>query len=95
MVVMVSRWVAGIFVGGVFTNYNRYCTQSLMGISFPPLLTAATVSSILKLPILEWTPPHDMYTLQAKDVMNKPPVTFFLTERVGDVCQVFYPLNQS
>ncbi len=44
--------------------------------------------SVLKAPILDWQPPHDMYTLKAKDVMNKPPVCFFLTERVGDVFQV-------
>jgi hypothetical protein len=43
---------------------------------------------VLKAPILDWQPPHDMYTLKAKDVMNKPPVCFFLTERVGDVFQV-------
>jgi hypothetical protein len=23
LVVLVARWVAGLFVGGVFTNYNR------------------------------------------------------------------------
>jgi hypothetical protein len=45
-------------------------------------------SSIIKAPILDWQPPHDMYTLKAKDVMNKPAVCFFLTERVGDVVQV-------
>lgn len=65
LVVMIARWTAGLFVGGLYSNYI-----ALYGI-----------------PFLDWSPPRDVRNLRARDIMNKPPVCFFPSEKVGDVLQ--------